>query len=130
MIDLGPNIALSFILGVVAAVNPCGFVMLPAYLAYYLGEEAQRRSGAVARIRRALLVGTSLSAGFIAVFIVIGTLVRTVGFLAMFPRHARWAGLATGVGMVVAGIAMILGWSPRLVGTQRAERGAITRPEA
>jgi len=38
--------------GIVAAVNPCGFAMLPAYLSLYLGtEEAgyEKRSGITSR---------------------------------------------------------------------------------
>ena len=31
------NFAYSFMLGMLAAVNPCGFVLLPAYLLYFLG---------------------------------------------------------------------------------------------
>ena len=31
---------LSFLKGLVAAVNPCAFVLLPTYLAYFLGSEA------------------------------------------------------------------------------------------
>ncbi len=30
-------IALAFAAGLVATVNPCGFAMLPAYLAYFMG---------------------------------------------------------------------------------------------
>jgi cytochrome c-type biogenesis protein len=31
------NFAYSFVLGVLAAVNPCGFVLLPTYLIFFLG---------------------------------------------------------------------------------------------
>ena len=36
------NVGLSFLRGMVAAVNPCGFVLLPTYLMYFLGLEAAR----------------------------------------------------------------------------------------
>ena len=42
MIALEGNFAYSFILGIMAAVNPCGFVLLPTYLVYYLGTELNR----------------------------------------------------------------------------------------
>ena len=32
------SFAYSFLLGVLAAVNPCGFVLLPAWLIAYMGE--------------------------------------------------------------------------------------------
>lgn len=33
---------LSFLRGMVAAVNPCAFVLLPTYLVYFLGIDAHR----------------------------------------------------------------------------------------
>ena len=42
MIALEGNFAYSFILGVLAAVNPCGFVLLPTYLMFFLGLEGSR----------------------------------------------------------------------------------------
>ena len=42
MIALEGNFAYSFLLGIMAAVNPCGFVLLPTYLVYYLGTELNR----------------------------------------------------------------------------------------
>jgi thiol-disulfide isomerase/thioredoxin len=42
VIALEGDFAYSFILGVLAAVNPCGFILLPTYLLYYLGTELNR----------------------------------------------------------------------------------------
>ena len=69
---------LSFGSGLLAAVNPCGFVLLPTYLMYYLGlsgrpGESGAREGAVAR---ALVVSLSLSGGFMSVFLVVGSISR------------------------------------------------------
>lgn len=36
IIALQGNFAYSFVLGVLAAVNPCGFVLLPTYLLFFL----------------------------------------------------------------------------------------------
>ena len=47
---------LSFLRGLVAAVNPCAFVMLPTYLMYFLGMEGHRAGDQRATVRRALLV--------------------------------------------------------------------------
>ena len=43
-------LGLQFLRGMVATVNPCGFVLLPTYLMYFLGVEAPQR-----RRRRASL---------------------------------------------------------------------------
>jgi len=105
------NFAYSFILGVLAAVNPCGFVLLPAYLLYFLGldnsgDKASRR----APLARALGVSGAVSAGFIAVFIVVGTISRL--FTQWIELNAKYAGFAIGIALVVMGIAMLGGWKP------------------
>ena len=70
MIALEGNFAYSFILGVMAAVIPCGFVLLPTYLLYYLGTELNRGDESRSTtLRRALSVGTAVSSGFVGLFI-------------------------------------------------------------
>jgi hypothetical protein len=56
--------------GMVAAFNPCGFAMLPAYLGLFLGDEAGAKSGSA--VGRALGVGAAVTVGFVAVFGVAG----------------------------------------------------------
>ena len=75
MIGSADRLWLSFGSGLLAAVNPCGFVLLPTYLMYFLGVSGKpgtQRS----TITRALLVSTALSAGFMSVFIVVGGVSR------------------------------------------------------
>ena len=67
------NFAYSFMLGVLAAVNPCGFVLLPAYLLYFLGIDSDNKQ---APVRRALVVSAAVSSGFLLVFVIIGTISR------------------------------------------------------
>ena len=52
--------AYSFMLGILAAVNPCGFVLLPAYLLYFLGIDSANPAAQKAPIRRALLVSVAV----------------------------------------------------------------------
>ena len=58
--------------------NPCGFAMLPAYLSYFLGIEAAKgtEDDRRASVGTALLVGAAVSAGFLVVFGIVGTLVN------------------------------------------------------
>jgi cytochrome c biogenesis protein CcdA len=51
--------------GMLAAINPCGFALLPAYLALLVTHED--RSHPAAAIGRALLLMTAMTAGFLAV---------------------------------------------------------------
>ena len=73
--------ALAFLSGVVATVNPCGFAMLPAYLSYFLGLESRAAADEPpqASLARALMVSASVSAGFLAVFTVLGFVIRAGG---------------------------------------------------
>ena len=66
------NLSLSFIRGLLASINPCGFVLLPTYLMYFLGVSTVDGHSQRAPIGRALMVGTSVSAGFLGVFFTIG----------------------------------------------------------
>src|SRR5437588_517454 len=60
--------------GMVAAVNPCGFALLPAYLALYLREDdAVSPTISIApRVLRALVVSGVMAGGFVLVFGVAG----------------------------------------------------------
>ena len=54
-------VGLAFGAGMIAAVNPCGFAMLPAYLSLYLGAEESDfgKRSSWARLLRALLLTIS-----------------------------------------------------------------------
>ena len=107
------NFAYSFMLGILAAVNPCGFVLLPAYLLYFLGIDSANPAAQRAPIRRALLVSAAVSSGFILVFLVIGTISRL--FTQWIELNAKYAGLLICIALVVMGLAMLAGWKPSFV---------------
>jgi cytochrome c biogenesis protein CcdA len=98
---------LSFGSGLLAAVNPCGFVLLPTYLVYFLGiggaADSQRAS-----MRRALGVGAALSTGFMSVFLVVGVITRL--FTDYINQNAKYVALLIGVALFAAGVAMLAGW--------------------
>ena len=99
---------LSFGSGLLAAVNPCGFVLLPTYLTYYLGingRPTEQRDGAVGR---ALVVSLSLSAGFMSVFLLVGSISRL--FTDWINQNAKYVSLVIGLAMVGLGIAMLFGY--------------------
>jgi cytochrome c-type biogenesis protein len=92
----------AFAAGMVAAVNPCGFVLLPTYLGVFLGEaDGEGAVDTTGRVRRGLVVGGTLAVGFVVLFVMIGLLVGFVvrSLIAVLPL----LGLAVGVGLVVAG---------------------------
>jgi cytochrome c biogenesis protein CcdA len=109
MIALEGNFAYSFILGIMAAVNPCGFVLLPTYLVYYLGTELNRQDeNKTTTLRRGLSVGIAVSSGFIGLFLVVGIISRA--FTTVIRDNAKYAALVIGIGLVAMGIAMLFGW--------------------
>jgi cytochrome c-type biogenesis protein len=101
------NLSLSFSRGLLASVNPCGFVLLPTYLMYFLGVSATDKESERAPIGRSLLVGTTVSAGFIAVFLVIGLV--TQHWTHVLFQNAKYATAIIGVAFIVLGIALLLG---------------------
>ncbi|MEI6200141.1 MAG: cytochrome c biogenesis CcdA family protein [Actinomycetota bacterium] len=109
MIALEGNFAYSFILGVMAAVNPCGFVLLPTYLVYYLGTELNREGeNKTTTLRRGLSVGIAVSSGFIGLFLIVGIISRA--FTTVIRDNAKYAALVIGVALIAMGIAMLFGW--------------------
>ena len=105
------NFAYSFILGVLAAVNPCGFVLLPTYLIFFLGTREEPNLDTSQRLRRALVVSSGISIGFLAIFFVIGVISRL--FTQWIEMNAKYASLAIGVVLVVGGARMLTGWTPK-----------------
>lgn len=112
MIALEGDFAYNFILGVMSAVNPCGFVLLPTYLVYYLGTELQRTESRAATLRRALLVGSAVSSGFVGLFLVVGVI--TQSFTTAVRDSSKYFAFVVGLALVVMGALMLTGWKPRV----------------
>jgi cytochrome c-type biogenesis protein len=103
-------LAYAFAAGIFAAVNPCGFAMLPAYIAWFVGLHGDPADeGSVdSTLSRALLVGGVVSAGFLAVFGVTGLLLHAG--LRVLIDTIPWIALGVGVVMVVLGFAVLRGY--------------------
>ena len=65
-------LGVAFGLGMAAAVNPCGFALLPTYLGLYLGTPTGERIPWPAQVKRALQVSTVMTMSFVALFGVAG----------------------------------------------------------
>jgi cytochrome c-type biogenesis protein len=110
----------AFVAGMVAAVNPCGFVLLPAWLSAYVSDRSAL--GGDHPIRHSISVALSLTGGVVVLFLVVGAVVAGVSgsFILAFP----WIGLGLGVlltavgGMVLAGrsfhLSFIDDWTTKL----------------
>jgi len=96
----------AFLLGVVAAFNPCGFALLPAYLGLYLNDENAKKS-LTARVRRSLVVSIAVAGAFTVLFGSIGG-VFSLGS-SFIVRSLPWVGLGVGVLLILAGGVILAG---------------------
>lgn len=90
-------ISLAFAAGALAAFNPCGLALLPAYLTTFLDYRTDQYP-----LRRGLTVGAAVTSGFVAVFGVFGLLISLIAL-----RLGTWLSVVTvalGVVLVVAGV--------------------------
>jgi len=134
-------LALAFSAGMVATVNPCGFAMLPAYLAYFLGleepraalesapeaAESGRRETAPISVHnpvlRALAVSACVTLGFLVVFGIMGFAWSSVS--GLIGRRLPYITIVVGIALVVMGIAMLRGFEPliKLPGLELSSEG-------
>lgn len=95
--------------GMVSAVNPCGFAMLPVYLTLYLGAEDSefRQQSVVLRLVKALWIAFNVTAGFALLFGIVGAIVSAGGsyLMGIMP----WLAVVVGFGLVLLGAWMLLG---------------------
>lgn len=117
------RLTVAFGAGMLAVVNPCGFAMLPAYLSYFLGLDdptEDARGGVI----RALKVTAAVSAGFVAVFGVIGIALQV--FALQIEEYLPYVTSVMGVVLVGLGIAMLFGFQPTF-SLPHLERGGRSR---
>ena len=102
------ELTFAFVAGSVATVNPCGVALLPAYLARRLAIDDDARNLGDATVR-ALNAGVIMTFGFLLIFgLGGGAIALGAGWLTgTFP----WAGLAIGVVLAAAGLAVLSGRS-------------------
>ncbi len=110
--------------GMVASVNPCGFLMLPSYLAYHLGTEETGfyEAAAARRALKALALAAVATGGFVAIFAAAGAVIAAGGqwLVNVFP----YAGVAIGAAMSALGLWLLI--TRRTIGIVAASRVGIS----
>ena len=91
--------------GMAATVNPCGFALLPAYLAAFIGIE--HRGGRAGAVGRALTVSLALTAGFVLVFGAFGLIISPLA--VRIEQYLPWATVVIGFGLLGLGVALLAG---------------------
>ncbi len=96
---------LAFAAGLVAALNPCGFAMLPAYLALVVRGSGD--VGAAIAVGRAVAATAAMTLGFIAVFGTFGFL--TVSLASTVQKYTPYVTVLIGIALVALGIWLLSG---------------------
>ena len=99
-------VALAVTAGMVAAVNPCGFSLLPAYLGMFVGS-ADGNAAIPKRLGRAGFSALAVTAGFVTVFSLAGVILDRVS--SSFQQRLPFVTLIVGALVVLAGVAVLLG---------------------
>jgi cytochrome c biogenesis protein CcdA len=114
----------AFAAGMVASVNPCGFLMLPTYISYHLGtqEEGYYEQPVARRALNALALGLVATAGFLVILAVVGLIIAAGGqwLVRVFP----YAGEAIGVAMVLLGLYLLI--THKTLGIMAASRVTVS----
>ncbi len=116
-------LALALGAGMLAAVNPCGFALLPAYLSLLvLGDDSPRRTVAVGR---ALAATAAMTAGFAAFFGVFGLVIQPVA--GQVQEHLPWFTIAFGLLITTAGAWLLAGRQLPTLAPKLRRAPAVTR---
>jgi cytochrome c biogenesis protein CcdA len=99
-------VLLALTAGMVAALNPCGFALLPAYLTLVVAQGGQNTSRSSA-VGRALTMSAAMTTGFVAVFGAFGLV--AVPLALSLERYLPWATIVIGVALVGLGVYLLTG---------------------
>jgi cytochrome c-type biogenesis protein len=118
--------ALAVAAGTLAALNPCGFALLPVYLTVLVtGDDKPSRAVAVGR---AVVSTAAIVAGFVAVFAVFGLVLAPVAGLVQ--ARLPWFTIVLGLALAALGVWLIAGRHVPGIGRLALRGPAVTRTVA
>jgi cytochrome c biogenesis protein CcdA len=117
-------VGLAFAAGLVAALNPCGFAMLPAYLALVVRGSGE--GGAAIAVGRAVAATAAMTLGFLTVFGTFGFL--TVSLASTVQKYMPYVTVVIGIALVALGIWLLSGRELTLLLPSPLSRTASTTP--
>lgn len=110
--------------GMLAAVNPCGFALLPAYVSLLLaGSESLSRPAAAGR---AAALSIAMTSGFAGVFAAFGLVISPVA--GQLQRHLPWFTVVLGATLALMGVWLVAGRTLSLPRLGRSSRSTGARP--
>lgn len=117
--------ALALAAGLLAAVNPCGFTLLPAYLSFLILDDAPDGSGRVRAAVRALTLTVAMTVGFVAVFAGFGLLAAPAANTV--AQHLPWASIRDRLTLAAAGGWLLAGRRLPTLGLKISTGPQVTR---
>ncbi|WP_415274227.1 cytochrome c biogenesis CcdA family protein [Aquiluna sp. Uisw_065] len=99
-------LAISLLAGMLAAFNPCGFAMLPAYLGVQILKQTTDKKG---NYLRALKFSFGMGAGLLLTFTAFGLVV--IPFASSIQAYLPWVTLVVALLLAATGIAILAGKS-------------------
>lgn len=120
-------ITLAVLAGALAAVNPCGFAMLPAYLSLLVGQgpDAEARGSTTAAVLRAGRFSAGMTLGFVAVFGAFGAVVTPLAL--SIERYLPVVTVFIGLVLLLVGAWLLTGHTLGVPGLSGRGRGPTSR---
>ena len=128
MFSIDVPLYFAFTAGILAAFNPCGAAMFPAYVGYQLDTFRDEEQNLLTSGARGILLGLAATAGFVVVFGSVGLILAAGG--RIIGKFLPFAGLGVGVlpfaglgvGVIIAGAGLYLLLSKSKLGIMAASR--------
>jgi cytochrome c-type biogenesis protein len=118
--------ALAVAAGLLAAVNPCGFALLPAYVSFLVvPSPGTAGSGRLATVGRALALTGAVTVGFVGTFGAFGLLAAPAAGLV--ARHLPWLTIVIGLTLTALGGWLVAGRELPAFGLRPARGPALRR---
>lgn len=107
-------LANAFGAGMLAALNPCAFAMLPSFIAFYLGakEPGYREMPVARKLMQVLGVSGLVTTGFLTVFVLGGFLLSTG--LSILLDWLPYLMIPVALALILLGVALLFGRSIQL----------------
>lgn len=121
-------LALALVAGAVAAFNPCGFALLPAYLSVLVAgtpDESENVRATRAAAVRAIRFAVGMTIGFVAVFGLFGAVVTPLAL--SIERYLPYVTVVIGVALIGLGVWLLLGHSLAIRGLAGRGTGPTQR---
>jgi cytochrome c biogenesis protein CcdA len=108
------ELVLPFSLGIITAINPCGFAMLPTWLGYFIGKDTADNQARPEQVIRGLWVSLTLTATFVGVFGFLGFVISHLVNEETIAQKTPWITAALGIILIPYGFSLLFNNNQKL----------------